>query len=94
MAFLAPLALSAGTAGAGYLGGRLAKKFGDLVGLQKGGSFTPKSMSKALTRATVRKTGVRTVKKNQLVIPKSLATQLKRVARRKPQLVRRKKKKK
>ena len=94
-ALLAPLALAAGTGGAGYLGGRLAKKFSDLVGLKKGGSFTPKHMTnKALHKATVKKTGVRTVKKNQMVIPKELATQLKRVARRKPQLVRRKKKKK
>ena len=93
-AFLAPLALAAGTGGAGYLGGRLAKRFSDMVGLKKGGSFTPKHMTKALHKATVKKTGVRTVKKNQMVIPKGLATQLKRVARRKPQLVRRKKKKK
>ena len=47
MAFLAPLALAAGTGGAGYLGSRLAQKFGDLVGFKKGGSLAPKAMSKA-----------------------------------------------
>jgi hypothetical protein len=84
MAFLAPLALAAGTGGAGYLGGRLAQKLGDLVGFQKGGSLAPKAMSKALNSATVKKTGTRIVKKNQLVIPKHLANQLKKVAKRKP----------
>ena len=39
---------------------------------------------KALNKATVKKTGMRVVKKNQLVIPKTLAKQLKKVARRKP----------
>ena len=90
-ALLAPIGMAAATGGAGYLGGRLAKKFSDLVGLKKGGSFTPKHMTQALNRATVKKTGVRTVKKNQMVIPKGLATQLKRVARRKPQRVKQKK---
>ena len=62
-AFLAPLALAAGTGGAGYLGSRLAQKLGDLVGFKKGGSLAPKAMSKALTGATVKKTGPRIVKK-------------------------------
>ena len=63
MAFLPALALAAGTGGAGYLGGRLAQKLGDLVGFKKGGSLAPKAMSKALNSATVKKTGTRIVKK-------------------------------
>ena len=51
-------------------------------------------MQKALKNATVKKTGVRVVKKNQLVIPAKLAKQIKKVAKRKPQPVKRHRKKK
>lgn len=55
-----------------------------IKGFKKGGTHNPKGMTKALNRATVKKTGMRVVKKNELVIPKTLAKQLKKVARRKP----------
>ena len=93
MAFLAPLALAGGTGLLGALGGRAGNKIAEKLGFRKGGSHNPKSMSKALNRATVKKTGVRMVRKNDLVIPKSLATSLKKVARRKPQPIKRRKKK-
>lgn len=94
---LAPLALGLGSQlvpHIGALAGRGFKKLGDILGLKKGGSYNPKAMRKALQKATVKKTGVRTVKKNQLVIPKGLANKIKAVARRKPQKVKKGKKKK
>ena len=96
-AMLAPLALGLGSAVVPHIGGLIGRglsKLGDELGLKRGGSYNPKGMRKALQRATVKKTGVRTVKKNELVIPKGLATKLKAVARRKPQKVKKHKKKK
>ena len=80
----------------GNLAGKGLSKLGGLFGLKKGGSLSPKQMTAALNKATVKKTGVRRVSKNQLVIPAKLAKQIKAVAKRKPHPVngRRKKAKK
>ena len=78
----------------GSLAGKGISKLGSLFGLKKGGSLTPKQMTAALNKATIKKTGVRRVSKNQLVIPAKLAKQIKAVAKRKPQPVRKKAKKK
>ena len=107
MAFLASALPFLGAAGMGIAGGvgsKVGSEFGDIagkgirklrkkIGFKKGGSFAPKAMSKALSNATVKKTGVRVVKKNQLVIPKSLATKIKAVAKRKPTVMKKRKKK-
>lgn len=100
MAFLAPLALAGLGAAAVPVGREIGegigsgiKKLRSKLGFKKGGSLNPKAMSKALNQATVKRTGPRVVKKNELVIPKSLATKLKAVARRKPQIMKRRKKK-
>lgn len=100
MAFLGPLALAGLTAGAvpvgreiGEFAGSGIKKLRSKLGFKKGGSLNPKGMSKALNQATVKRTGPRVVKKNELVIPKGLATKLKAVARRKPQIMKRRRKK-
>lgn len=90
MAFLAPLALAAGTGALGALGSRAGSKIAEKLGFKKGGSHNPKAMTAALNRATVKKTGVRHVGKNELVVPVGLAKKLKQVARRKPQPVKRK----
>jgi len=98
MAFLAPLAIpaleAAATGAAGVLGARGASKLANKLGFKKGGSLNPKSMTKALQKATVKKTGVRVIKKNQLVVPVHLAKQLKKVAKRKGVPVKKKKCKK
>ena len=97
--YLAAAALPA----AGALGGSIGRGIGGLIeggikkarkkhGFKKGGSFAPKQALKALNNATIKKTGMRLVKKNQLVIPKGVANTIKKIARRKPQLVRRKRK--
>lgn len=99
----APLLLAAGMGAAPYigsavgeLGGKGIRKFGKMLGFKKGGTLNQKGMSKALNKATVKRTGVRTVKKNELVIPAGLAKQIKKVAKRKGHVtkhhVRRKKK--
>jgi|TARA_R110000824_G_scaffold171973_1_gene349688 hypothetical protein len=75
----------------GSIAGKGISKLGKLFGLKKGGSLTPAQMTKALNQATVKKTGIRKVKPHELVIPAKLATQLKAVAKRKPQAVKRKK---
>lgn len=90
MAFLAPLAMAAGTGALGALGSRAGSKLADTLGFKHGGSHNPKAMTAALKRATVKKTGVRHIKKNELVVPVGLANKLKAVARRKPQPVKRK----
>ena len=97
MAALIPIGIGAATAAAPYVGefaGKGIRKLGNLLGFKKGGSLNPKGMQKALKNATVKKTGVRVVKKNQLVIPAKLAKQIKKVAKRKPQPVKRHRKKK
>ena len=92
-AVLAGLASAAGPVGTalGSLAGKGISKLGSLFGLRKGGSLSPAQMTKALNQATVKKTGVRRVSKNELVIPAKLAKQIKAVAKRKPQPVKRKK---
>ena len=74
----------------GNLAGKGLSKLGGLFGLKKGGSLNPKQVSTMLNKATVKKTGVRKVGKGQLVIPAKLAKQIKAVAKRKPQPVKRK----
>ena len=94
-AALAPLALAAGMSFAPHVGnvlGRGVSKLANLIGFEKGGSTNPKSMRKALQQATVKRTGVRKVKKNELVIPAGLAKQIKKVAKRKPTVVKHHKK--
>ena len=103
MAFLAPLAPYAAAAAlplAGAIGGEIGsiaskgiRSLRSKLGFRKGGSLAPKAMIKALNRATVKKTGTRIVKKNMLVIPKGLANKLKQVAKRKPTVIKKKRKK-
>lgn len=90
MAFLAPFAMAAGTGALGALGARAGHKIAQKLGFEKGGSHNPKAMTAALKRATVKKTGVRHIAKNELVVPVGLAKKLKAVARRKPQPVKQK----
>ena len=75
----------------GDLAGKGLSKLGGLFGLKKGGTLNPKQMTAALNKATIKKTGVRKVGKGQLVIPAKLAKQIKAVAKRKPQPIKRKK---
>ena len=49
-------------------------------------------VSKALAKATVKKTGMRKIHANELVVPAGLAKQLKKVAKRKGVPIKRKKK--
>lgn len=65
------------------------KKFGKLFGFKKGGSLS-NNVHHAMHMATVRNTGIRTIHPHDLVIPAKLAGKLKKVAKRKPQPVRRK----
>lgn len=96
-AALAPMLLRSAAMGAapiigqaaGGVAGRGISKLGKLLGFKKGGARNPKAIGKALARATVRKTGVRRVKKNQLVIPAGLAKKIKAVARRRGRPVKR-----
>ena len=74
----------------GDLAGKGISKLGGLFGLKKGGTLNPKQMTAALNKATIKKTGVRKVGKGQLVIPAKLAKQIKAVAKRKPQPIKRK----
>ena len=76
LAPLLPFLAAGGMGGAGALGGLLVNKIGRKVGLRKGGSFHPKGVSRALNNATVKKTGMRMVRKTQLVIPKNVAKKL------------------
>ena len=102
MAFLAPALpylAAAGMAAAPVVGrevGDLAstgiRKVRKKYGFKKGGTHNNKAVSKALNRATIKKTGMKLVHKNQLVIPKSVANTIKKIAKRKPQVVRRKRK--
>ena len=69
----APLLMAAGMGAAPYIGsavgeigGKGIRKLGKLIGFKRGGTINRKGMSKALNRATVKRTGVRTVKKNEL----------------------------
>ena len=105
MAMIAPLlanpAVQAGLLSAavpvgtalGTVAGKGIGALGKLFGLKKGGSLSPKQISRLLNQATVKKTGVRRVGKGQLVIPVKLAKQIKAVAKRKPVAVKRKGKK-
>lgn len=86
-----PYLASAGLGAAGALGGRAATKLAQKLGFKKGGSVNPKSMSKALAKATVKKTGMRKIHANELVVPVGLAKQLKKVAKRKGVPLKRKK---
>lgn len=88
-----PYLASAGLAAAGAIGGRAATKLAQKLGFKKGGSINPKNMTKALNKATVKKTGMRKIHTNELVVPVGLAKQLKRVAKRKGVPVKKKKKK-
>jgi len=106
MAFLAPALpylAAAALPGIAGIGRGLGRGIGNLIegginkrrkrrGFKKGGTFAPKTALKALHRATVKKTGMRLVKKNQLVIPKGVANTIKKIAKRKPQLVKTKRK--
>ncbi len=69
------------------------KKLGSLLGFKKGGALG-NSVHRAMHMATVRNTGIRTIHPHDLVIPAKLAGKLKKVAKRKPQPVKRKAKKK
>jgi len=100
MAALAPYALMGLGALAPKIGEGLGdvaksgiKKLGGLFGLKKGGSLG-NSVHRAMHMATVRNTGIRTIHPHDLVIPAKLAGKLKKVAKRKPQPVKRKAKKK
>ena len=96
-AALVPMGIAAGTAAAPYIGetvGKGFRKLGSLLGFKRGGTHRPKAMAKALQAATVKKTGPRVISKNMLVIPAGLAKKIKAVARRKPQVIHHKKKRK
>ena len=86
-----PYLASAGLGAAGALGGRAATKLAQKLGFKKGGSHNPASMTKALQKATVKKTGMRKIHANELVIPVGLAKQLKKVAKRKGVPIKRRK---
>lgn len=99
MSFLAPIALGLASAAApaigkelGDLGGKGIRALRKKVGFKRGGTINPKGIKKALHKATVKRTGTRVVKKNELVIPKRLATAIKKVARRGPTVIKRKRK--
>jgi len=95
MAFLAPALIpalqAAGLGAAGAIGSRAASKIASKLGFKKGGSMNPKSMTRALSDATVKKTGMRKIHANELVIPVGLAKQLKKVAKRKGVPIKRRK---